>query len=322
VRRVEGGNLRVNVLVWHVHGSWMTSFVQGPHRYHVPVVADRGTDGRGRAQTYVWPASAIEIDLETSQRTAYDVVVVQRPHELASLAQRWLGSRKLGIDVPVVYVEHDAPPGDVREMRHVAADRDDVTLVHVTHFNALFWNAGRTRARVVEHGVVDPGYRYVGDLARTAVVINEAVRRGRTVGADLLPAFATVAPLDLFGMGASELGGIDDVPQARLHDEMARRRVYLHPNRWTSLGLSLLEAMHLGMPVVALATTEAHEAVVPGTGACSTSMVHLIEALRHYQTDPSAAHDAGQRARAHARGRYGIERFVNDWNDVLTEAAR
>lgn len=34
---------------------------------------------------------------------------------------------------------------------------------------------------------------------------------------------------------------------------MARRRVYLHTARWTSLGLSLLEAMHLGMPVVAVA---------------------------------------------------------------------
>ena len=50
---------------------------------------------------------------------------------------------------------------------------------------------------------------------------------------------------------------VGDLPQDRLHTEMARRRVYLHPVRWTSLGLSLIEAMMLGMPVVALATTEA-----------------------------------------------------------------
>ena len=52
---------------------------------------------------------------------------------------------------------------------------------------------------------------------------------------------------------------------------MARRRVYLHPIRWTSLGLSLLEAMHLGMPVVALATTEVPEAVPPEAGVVSTA---------------------------------------------------
>jgi hypothetical protein len=33
-----------------------------------------------------------------------------------------------------------------------------------------------------------------------------------------------------------------------MHGELARRRVYIHPLRWTSLGLSLIEAMQLAMP--------------------------------------------------------------------------
>ena len=49
-----------------------------------------------------------------------------------------------------------------------------------------------------------------------------------------------------------------------MHAALARRRVYVHPFRWTSLGLALIEAMHLGMPVVAVATTEAVEAVPAG----------------------------------------------------------
>ncbi len=312
----------MNVLVWHVHGSWMTTFVQGPHTYFVPLVDGRGPDGRGRARTYAWPDNVIEIDLATSQRTPYDIVVLQRPHELQTLAPQWLGpQRKLGVDVAAVYVEHDAPPGSVAEMRHGVADREDVTLVHVTNFNALFWESGRTRTLVVEHAIVDPGYRYSGDIPHTAVVINEAARRGRIVGTDLLDRFATVAPIDLFGMGAGALGGIEDVPQARLHDEMAKRRAYLHPNRWTSLGLSLLEAMFLGMPVVALATTEAHEAIPPGTGACSTSVPHLLDALRSFHRDPARACDAGLRAREYATARYALSRFVCEWNDIFSEVA-
>jgi hypothetical protein len=38
----------VNILLWHVHGSWTTSFVQGKHRYLVPVNAARDEWGRGR----------------------------------------------------------------------------------------------------------------------------------------------------------------------------------------------------------------------------------------------------------------------------------
>ena len=91
-------------------------------------------------------------------------MIVQRPVELDRLAREWLGPRA----VPTVYVEHNAPQGRIAEMRHPAADRDDLIVVHVTHFNDLFWDCGSTPTRVIEHGVLDPGYRYSGDVARAA----------------------------------------------------------------------------------------------------------------------------------------------------------
>jgi hypothetical protein len=311
----------VNVFAWHVHGSWMTAFVHGPHRYLVPVVADRGPDGRGRAQTYDWPASAVEVTRDDAADAPVDVVVLQRPEELHELAPAWLGGRVPGRDVPAVYVEHNAPQGRVNDLRHVAADRPDLTLVHVTHFNALFWDAGTTPTTVIEHGIVDPGYRYSGELGRVAVVINEARRRGRVTGTDLLSAFERDAPVDLFGMDAGALGGID-LPQDKLHDEMARRRAYLHPVRWTSLGLSLLEAMHLGMPVVALATTEVPEAVPPGAGIVSNRLDDLRDGIRTLLADRDAAVAMGRRARAYASTRYGLSRFLRDWDALLHEVAR
>jgi glycosyltransferase involved in cell wall biosynthesis len=218
-------------------------------------------------------------------------------------------------------VEHNAPQGRIAEMRHPAADRPDLLLVHVTHFNALFWDAGTTPVRVVEHGVVDPGERYSGELPRAAVVINEARRRARVTGTDLLDRFAQAAPLDLFGMDAAALGGIEDLPQDELHTEIARRRMYVHPIRWTSLGLSLLEAMHLGMPVVALGTTEVHEAVPPAAGVVSTKVDVLAGAMRRLVADPDEAAERGRAARAAALERYGLERFLADWDDVLEEVA-
>jgi hypothetical protein len=312
----------VKILIWHVHGSWTTAFVQGKHEYLVPVAPDRGPDGRGRAETWKWPASAVEVTPAQLADEAVDVVILQRPVELESLAERWLGGRRLGIDIPAVYVEHNAPQGRIADMRHPAADRPELVVVHVTHFNDLFWDTGRTPTRVIEHGVVDPGYRYTGELPRAAVVINEATRRGRVTGTDLLRRFGAVVPLDLFGMDAARLGGIDNPPQAVLHAEMARRRVYLHPIRWTSLGLSLIEAMHLGMPVVALATTEAPEAVPREAGVTSTSVDVLAQALRALIADPARAEAMGRAARAAALARYGLGRFLDDWDRVLGEVAR
>ena len=314
----------MRILLWHVHGAWTTAFVHGAHEYVVPVVEGRGPDGVGIARTYAWPDSVTELPPDDLREEDFDVVVLQRPHELEHLAEDWLG-RRPGRDVPAVYVEHNAPQGRIADMRHPAADRDDLLLVHVTHFNALFWDTGATPSTVIEHGVVDPGERYSGELARAAVVINEARRRGRVTGTDLLDAFAREVPLDLFGIGAEHAGtaahAVGDVPQAALHDEMARRRAYLHPIRWTSLGLSLLEAMHLGMPVVALGTTEVHEAVPPGAGIVSTRIDVLAGALRRLVADPAEARERGRAARAAALSRYGLKRFLADWDRVLATVA-
>ncbi|MGK5642383.1 glycosyltransferase [Streptomyces sp. URMC 126] len=320
----------MRILLWHVHGSWTTAFVQGPHTYLVPVTPDRGPDGLGRAATFDWPESVVELPPDELRDTDVDLLVLQRPHEI-ELAREWLG-RRPGVDVPTVYLEHNAPGGPVPDTRHPAADRPELTIVHVTHFNRLMWDCGTTPTAVIEHGIVDPGPLWTGRLARAAVVVNEPLRRGRTTGTDLLPYFSQAAPLDVFGMGtegiAAELGVPEDrcrgreLVQSALHHALAERRVYLHPVRWTSLGLSLLEAMHLGMPVVALATTEACEAVPPGAGVLSNRLDVLHDAVRGFVAEPERARETGLAARKAALARYGLPRFLDDWDRLIKEVTR
>jgi hypothetical protein len=316
----------VNVLVWHVHGSWTTAFTQGPHRYLVPVLPDRGPDGRGRARTWSWPSSVEEFSPDALADAPIDVVVLQRPVELADLVERWT-RRRPGRDLPAVYLEHNAPQGRIDAMRHPAWDRPDLRLVHVTHFNRLFWDAGSTPTAVIEHGIVDPGWRYTGELDRVAVVVNEPLRRDRVTGTDLLSDLSRGAPIDLFGMAVRPAADLapgrievhDDLPQHALHTELPRRRAYLHPVRWTSLGLSLIEAMHLGMPVAALDTTEASRAVPPEAGVVSNDMSELEDALRRWLADPAEAEVVGKEARRAALDRYGLDRFLADWDRTLEE---
>ncbi|MBO0693463.1 MAG: glycosyltransferase family 4 protein [Acidimicrobiaceae bacterium] len=308
----------MRVFLWHVHGSWTTAFVQGPHTYLVPVLPDRGPDGRGRAQTWTWPATVEEVTPAEAAQADFDVMVLQRPEELHGLAAAWTG-RRPGRDVAAVYLEHNAPDGPVNGMVHPAADRPDLSVVHVTHFNQAFWHTGATRSVVIEHGIIDPGYRYQGSLPRAAAVINDPGSRTRATGADLLEEFRRAAPVDLFGMRSERQGGAD-LPQARLFDAMAARRVYLHPNRWTSLGLSLIEAMTLGMPVVALAATEVPEAVPSGAGVVSTRVSTLTAGLIRLVNEPDEARAMGRLARQGALERFGLGRFLDDWDRLLKEA--
>ncbi|MDT4995933.1 MAG: hypothetical protein QOD45_1, partial [Pseudonocardiales bacterium] len=163
-----------------------------------------------------------------------------------------------------------------------------------------------------------------------AVVVNEPTRRGRMVGTDLVQRYARELRIDVFGMtGTAGTGGtadtgipgttaLGDLPQAVMHGELARRRVYLHPVRWTSLGLSLVEAMQLGMPVVALATTAVTEAVPSQAGVVSSDPAVVRAALEHFLDDPEAAQLAGKAARAYALERFGLDRFLADWDQLIT----
>jgi glycosyltransferase involved in cell wall biosynthesis len=138
-----------------------------------------------------------------------------------------------------------------------------------------------------------------------------------------------LARVDVFGMGGralaerfgpqSRIVPAGDLPPRQLHAAVAARRVYLHPNRWTSLGLALLEAMHLGMPVVALATTEAVSAVPPEAGAISTDVRELVSSAKRLLDDPDEARVRGAVARQVVLERHGLQRFLNRWDEVMAD---
>jgi glycosyl transferase family 1 len=310
----------LRVLVWHVHGSWTGAFVRGRHEYLLPTLPEGGPWGLGRAGR-AWPEQAREVGPNQLREAGIDVVVLQRPQEF-DLYHRWTGLRA-GRDVPAVYVEHNTPTGDVPRTRHFLAEHEHIPLVHVTRFNQLMWDSGRAPTVVVEHGIVDPGERYTGEEPSAAVVINEPVRRGRAVGTDLLPAFAEAAPVEVYGIGVEKLAlgarvhPHGDVSQDELYSSLPRRRLYLHTTRWTSLGLSLIEAMHLGMPVVAVAATEAARAVPPEAGFVSADVAELTRAIRELIAAPELAHRMGKCAREFALANYGLDAFLHHWDVLL-----
>ncbi|WP_156688598.1 glycosyltransferase [Mycobacterium sp. Marseille-P9652] len=321
---VDRGTPR-NVLVWHVHGSWTQAFVAGSHSYLIPLARGGGEDGIGLAGRS-WPG-AREVPLEALRHEDIDLVVLQRPHE-AALFARWSG-RRAGADVPAVYVEHNAPRPSPAGSRHPLADRADIPLVHVTDFNRLMWDNGRAPTRVIDHGVADPGPLYGGDIPRAATMINEPARRGRVVGADLLEPLSAYCGIDVWGIGTESLGydgggvtGRGDVAAPALWEQIARRRVYLHTARWTSLGLSLIEAMFLGMPVVAVGTTMAPFVVPAEAGVVSVDPDTLGRALRDYLNDGATAAAAGKAAREFATARFGLGRLLADWDRVFEELCR
>jgi glycosyltransferase involved in cell wall biosynthesis len=311
---------RLRVLTWHVHGSYLYYLTQAPHDFYLPVRPGRPEGYGGRNGNFAWGEHVHEVPAEEVRHREFDVVLFQSRRnfsvdqfEVLSAAQRRL---------PRVYLEHDPPRESPTDTRHVVDD-PDVLLVHVTPFNALMWDCGCTPACVVEHGVaVAPETRYTGELERGIVVVNNLAQRGRRLGLDVFEEARAELPLDLAGMGSTELGGLGDIPLATLHRDLGRYRFFFNPIRYTSLGLAVCEAMMIGLPVIGLATTEMSAAVQNGiNGFVDTNMAKLVAHMRRLLADPDEAHALSEGARRTAIERFGIQRFAADWTRVFEHVA-
>jgi len=154
------------------------------------------------------------------------------------------------------------------------------------------------------------------------VVINNIARRGRRLGFDIYRETKERIPLDLVGMGAEEAGGLGEVLHRDLPAFAARYRFFFNPIRYTSLGLAVIEAMMIGMPIVGLATTEMATVIRSGVdGFLDTDLDRLSAHMRDLLKDREAARQLGLQAQKSARERFGIRRFAADWSRVFAEAA-
>ncbi len=310
---------RPRVLTWHVHGSYLAYLARGDYDLFLPVRPDRAHPYGGRTSAFDWPDSVHEIPVDEVPRARFDCVLYQTRANYLEDRFAILSAEQRRL--PQIYLEHDPPLEHPAQTRHVVDD-PDVLLVHVTHFNDLMWDAGRTPTRVIRHGVVAPDdVAWTGELERGLTVANNLYRRGRRTGPDVFDRARAEVPLDLLGMGWQDGDGIGEVPLREVPALAARYRFFFNPIRYTSLGLAVCEAMMLGMPTVALATTE-QPAVLEDlvTGFVDTDVERLIVGMRALLDDRSLAERMGAAARERARDLFGLERFVAEWEQVFRDA--
>jgi glycosyltransferase involved in cell wall biosynthesis len=309
---------RLRILTWHVHGNYLWYLSQLAHDFYLPVKPSSGGGYGGRGHTFPFAENVRDIPAHEVRNGSFDVILYQHHDNYAVGRHEILSEQQTRL--PQVFIQHDPPLDHPTDQKHWFDDPNGL-LVHVTPFNALMWDSGRTPTRVIDHGVLcHDAVAYTGEIERGIVVINNLGTRGRRLGPDLFLQAREHVPLDLVGMESEELGGLGEVHPTKLAAFEARYRFFFNPIRYTSLGLAVCEAMMLGMPVVGLATTEMATAVQNGiTGFVDTSIERLVPAMQMLLAEPAEAKRLGQNARRYARERFAIERFLNEWNEALAD---
>lgn len=304
---------RLRILIWHIHGSYLNALARIDHDWFLPVKPERPEGYGGRGPTFDLPHNVYEVSADEVGDLDLDLVIYQTPKNYTVDREEILSPRQQRL--PAIYLEHNTPRPDPVHTRHPVED-PNVLLIHVTHYNHVMWDSGRTPTTVIEHSVaIDPTVEYVGAIESGVTAINGMQKRARITGLDILADVRPRVPIEMIGMSTEELGGLGDIPYRDLHRVLADYRFLFSPIRYTSLPLSVIEAMTIGMPVVALATTELPAVITHGeTGFVSCDVEELVDSMQHLLADPAEARRIGLNARDLAQQRFGLDRFVQDWN--------
>jgi glycosyltransferase involved in cell wall biosynthesis len=312
---------RLKILIWHIHGSYLNTLARIDHDWYLPVKPGRPEGYGGRGPTFDLPEYVREVPADLVRDLDLDLIIYQTPKNYFEDQFEILSAEQQRL--PKIYLEHNTPKPNAVDTRH-PVDDPNVLLVHVTHYNRLMWDNGRTPTMVIEHSVaIDPSIRYSGHLERGITVVNGMQKRPRIAGYDLFLQAQQMLPLDAVGMETEAIGGLGDVPYRELHHLVAGYRFLFSPIRYTSLPLAVIEAMTIGMPVVALATTELPTVIESGkTGYVSCDIDQLVNYMRYLLVDREEAYRLGENARTVALTRFGLDRFIKDWNHAFELAAQ
>jgi len=304
----------MKIFTWHIHGSYLYYLSQGNYTLYIPLNDQRSEGYYGRGHTFPFGSNVVEIPVEAIREQSFDCILFQTNKNYQEDQYDILSDRQRGL--PRIYLEHNTPPRLPDENGHVVKD-PSVTVVHVTHYNRLMWR-NASPVCVIDHGITAQPSLYDGRLNKGIVVVNHLHQRGWKLGSDIFDTLKKSVPLDLVGMGTAEYGGLGEVLHPELPAFISRYRFFFNPIRYTSLGLAVLEAMMIGMPIVALASTEYVTVIKDGiSGYIHTDPDYLADRMTYLLENREVAAGMGAKARETAEQRFNIRRFTKDWEKLF-----
>lgn len=256
-----------------------------------------------------------------------DLVISHNPFVHIPLA------RKLNLNVPTINIFHTMPapgwdnmniPNNVKEMFDWCTEH-----VYISEFNKAAW--GYERGAIVHHGIDtnmfkphDHGpYTIDGNLAvysfpRVLTVANDYINRDWCLGFSIWNAIASDLPMypvgDTPGL-SSPANNLDHMIKI-YQDSM----VFLNTSTASPIPMSLLEAMACGCACVSAATCMIPEIIEDGVDGflCPPHKPALFkDRCKHLLDNPDKAMGMGLRARKKIQEMFGLDRFIQEWNELI-----
>jgi hypothetical protein len=317
----QNHNNRLRVFTWHVHGNYLLYLTQTKVDFYVPYNDERSSGYAGKTSNFPFGKNVHEVHVDEVKNIDFDIILFQDDKNYLEDQHILFTDKQKSL--PKIYIEHDPPQEHPTNTKHIVDD-PTMLIVHVTYFNQLMWDNNRTPTTVIEHGVlVNNDVQYTGTMNKGIVMANniQSVKRGqRRMGYDILEYVRKQVPIDIIGMGSKEIGGLGEFPYDQIASILSKYRFFFNPIRYTSLGLSVCEAMTIGLPMIGVATTEMVRTVENNvSGFIDTNINVLIEKMNLLIENPQEAKRLSEGAQRLAQKRFTIQRFARNWEKAFQD---
>ena len=228
-------------------------------------------------------------------------------------------------EVPLVSIEHTLPMSSwpKSHIRSLKKLRGDINIF-ISEYSRFEWGWDYQEAEVIHHGINHELFCPLpqGQKKETVVlsVVNDWVNRDWCCGFDLWRQITGYPENDI------PLNVIGDTPglsvaassTEELVSSYQKSRIFLNTSLISPVPTALLEAMSCGCAVVSTETCMIPEIIQNGqNGFMSNDPKMLRQYVETLLNDEGLCLEMGNRARETILNNFGIDNFINSWNEIF-----
>jgi len=275
--------------------NWNTQYAPIPENYHIlpPTTTD-----------------VVPLNLD------FDVVLCQNVmahYEIASSICSYL-------QLPMINLWHILPPIDWADEQfqffsNLSGDVD----VFISDYNRKVWGRNEANSRVLYHGVDTDFWKPVSSSERKQrmmSVVNDWVNRDWCCGYRIWERTAKDLPCYVVG----DTPGLSQPAESleSLRSDYSESQIFVNTSTHSPIPCSLLEAMACECAVVSTATCLIPEIIENGVnGFCTNDEDELRGYMTELLNDAELCKKLGKAARKTVEEMFGMDRFVEEWNNVI-----
>jgi len=309
-------NEPLNILTFVSHERFEPNLCKTGHNFYSII-----TDGTRTWKEQYSPVPSnytiFRDEIPTFISNKLDLVISHNPFVHIPLAH------KLGLNIPVINIFHTMPapgwnsqniPDNIRSMFNWCTQH-----IYISEFNKLSW--GYDRGEIILHGIDTELFQPIKNeprIPRILTVANDYINRDWCLGFSIWNAIHKELPMYPIG---DTPGLSQPAPNLDTMIKMYQNSlIFLNTSTASPIPMSLLEAMSCGCACVSAATCMIPDIIEDGVDGflCPPHKPTMFKERCQYLLDnPNEALAMGHLARKKIQSMFNLDRFVNEWNNVM-----